>query len=57
MPKPDGKYFIFENEDSINANFLETFFFDSSDQINTSKLRPMNLVRFAHLADCQILHM
>lgn len=32
MPKPDGKYFIFENEESINANFLETFSFDSSDQ-------------------------
>ena len=32
MPKPDGKYFIFENEDSINANFLETFSFESSDQ-------------------------
>ena len=56
MPKPDGKYFTFDDDDSINANFLETFSFDSSDQY-TSKLRPMNLVRFAHLADCQILHM
>ena len=32
MPKPDGKYFIFDDEDSINANFLETLSFDSSDQ-------------------------
>ena len=32
MPKPDGKYFIFDDEDSINPNFLETFSFDSSDQ-------------------------
>ena len=32
MPKPDGKYFTFDNEDSINANFLETFSFDGSDQ-------------------------
>ena len=32
MPKPDGKYFTFDNEDSINANFLETFSFNSSDQ-------------------------
>ena len=32
MPKPDGKYFIFDDEGSINANFLETFSFDSSDQ-------------------------
>ena len=32
MPKPDDKYFTFDDESSINANFLETFSFDSSDQ-------------------------
>ena len=32
MPKAEGKYFEFEEEDQINSNFLETFPFDSPNQ-------------------------
>ncbi len=32
MPKADGKYFEFDDEDQINPDFLETFPFDSPTQ-------------------------
>ena len=52
MPKPDGKYFTFDNEDCINANFLETFSFDSSDQyIKTETSEFSAVCRFSGLPD------
>ena len=32
MPKADGKYFEYDDEDQINPDFLETFPFDSPTQ-------------------------
>jgi 7-cyano-7-deazaguanine reductase len=44
MPTPEGKQFDFESEDAIRPDYLETFPFDSPDQLITTETEEFSAV-------------